>query len=383
MPDNIPDIKTLIQQMIAIPSVSCTHSGIDQSNLPIIDHLADLFEKLGFEIEIQTVDKENRKANLIASIGSGDEGLVFAGHTDTVPFNEELWNSDPFSLDEREDRLYGLGTSDMKSFFAFVIEALRDIDLNRLKQPIIILATSDEETSMAGAKAITRGHLNPARHAIIGEPTGLKPIRLHKGMMMESIRLTGLSGHSSNPALGLSALESMHQVMSNLLEWRNELQQRYNNALFKVPVPTMNFGHIHGGDNPNRICGACELQLDIRPLPGMSVTDLRQELHQRIKNTLQGVDVKIDTTPLFDGVDAMETASDAAIVKAVEKMTGSSSEAVAFGTEAPYYNRLGVESIVFGPGNIAQAHQPDEYIDVQTIDPYTEHLKKLIRTFCY
>ena len=235
---------------------------------------------------------------------------------------------------------------------------------------------------MAGAKAIAKNNINGARHAVIGEPTNMKPVRMHKGMMMESIQLTGLSGHSSNPAHGHNALEAMHAVMSNLLGWRDELQHTYKNPLFAVPVPTMNFGHIHGGDNPNRICGDCELQIDIRPLPGMSVVDLRHELHQRLSDTLEGNDIQLKTITLFDGVDAMETDREAAIVKAVEKVTGTASDAVAFGTEAPYYNRLGVESIVFGPGNIAQAHQPNEYLHLQTITPYSTALKKLIRQFC-
>ena len=200
---------------------------------------------------------------------------------------------------------------------------------------------------------------------------------------MESIQLTGLSGHSSNPAYGHNALEAMHEVMSNLLLWRNELQNQYKNPLFAVPVPTMNFGHIHGGDNPNRICGDCELQIDLRPLPGMSIVDLRHELHQRISNTLEGRNIQLKTIPLFDGVDAMETSANAEIVKIVEKLTNTTSEAVAFSTEAHYFNAMGLESIILGPGNIAQAHQPDEFIDMNTIRPFTQHLKSLIQTFCF
>jgi len=379
---NIPDIKTLIQQIIAIPSVSCTNPAIDQSNMDVIHHLADLFESLGFHIDIQPVDIDGGKANLIATIGQGDKGLVLAGHTDTVPFDGSRWNSDPFVLTERNDKLYGLGTTDMKSFFALVIEAIRGIDLSTLRQPLIILATADEETSMAGAKAIVDHGINNARHAVIGEPTNMKPVRMHKGMMMESIQLTGLSGHSSNPEHGHNALEAMHKVMGNLLRWRDELQAQYNNPLFAVPVPTLNFGHIHGGDNPNRICGACELQIDLRPLPGMSVIDLRDELHQRLSETLLDSNIRIETTSLFEGVDAMETDAETEIVVAVEKLTNSPAGAVAFGTEAPYYKQLGIDTIIFGPGNIAQAHQPDEYLEMQALTPFTHQLKTLIHKFC-
>ena len=178
--------------------------------------------------------------SLVASAGRGPDGLVLSGHTDTVPFDENRWNSDPFMLTETNGRLYGLGTADMKSFFALIIEAIRELDLSSLQQPLIILATADEETSMNGARALNAGHLQGARFALIGEPTGLKPVRMHKGMMMEAIRLTGLSGHSSNPALGHSALEAMHRVMTELLKWREEMQHANNNPLFEIPVPTMN-----------------------------------------------------------------------------------------------------------------------------------------------
>ena len=378
----LPKLPLLLQQLIAIPSISCTDPGIDQGNLAVIEQLADWFNALGFATEIQVVDAERNKANLIATIGSGNEGLVLAGHTDTVPYDANRWQFDPFNLTEDSQRYYGLGTADMKSFFALVIEAIRELDTGALKQPLIILATADEETSMSGAKALTAKHLPHARHAVIGEPTSLKPIRMHKGMMMESIQLTCLAGHSSNPDLGNSALEAMHRVMSELLEWRDELQQAYNNPLFNVPVPTMNLGHIHGGDNPNRICGHCELQIDIRPLPGMKLDELRYEIDQRLAKTLAGSGISYQTQTLFDGIEAMETAATTPIVKTVEKLTASDAEAAAYATEAPYLNDIGIDTIVLGPGHIQQAHQPDEYLALEQINPMVDILKGLIREFC-
>ena len=322
------------------------------------------------------------RANLIATIGAGNNGLVLAGHTDTVPFDDKDWNSDPFKLTEADDRLYGLGTADMKSFFAVVIEALRDLDLSKLQQPLIILATADEETSMSGARALGAGQLSGARFVLVGEPTGLKPVRIHKGMMMEAIRLTGLSGHSSNPDLGNSALEAMHKVMTELLKWRDELQAANRNPLFDVPVPTMNLGYIHGGDNPNRICGHCELQIDIRPLPGMKLEDLRVELEQRLHRSLAGTMISYETDALFDGIPAIETPADSQLVKAVERLTGRTSDAVAFSTEAPFYNDLGLETVVLGPGYIDQAHQPNEYLAVSQINPMVNLVQALVHRFC-
>jgi acetylornithine deacetylase len=377
-----PKLEELMQQLIALPSISCTSPALDRGNRDVINTLANWLDDLGFSTEILPLNDDGSKANLIASIGKGGSGLVLAGHTDTVPFDENRWNSDPFKLTEANDRLYGLGTADMKSFFALIIEAIRDLDLSSLQQPLIILATADEETSMSGARALNASHLPGARFALIGEPTGLKPVRMHKGMMMEAIRLTGLSGHSSNPALGNSALEAMHRVMTELLKWREELQNTNHNPLFDVPVPTMNLGHIHGGDNPNRICGHCELQIDIRPLPGMKLTDLRNELEQRLQKILAGTMISYETLALFEGVPAVETPADSALVKAAEKLTGASSEAVAFSTEAPFYNRLGMDSVVLGPGSINQAHQPDEYLALEQIKPTVKLIRDLVKQFC-
>ena len=382
MTATLPKLPDLLQQLIALPSISCTDPRIDQGNRAVIDQLAGWLDELGFNTEIQVIDADSNKANLIATLGSGNNGLVLAGHTDTVPYDENRWQFDPFKLTEDNQRFYGLGTADMKSFFALVIEAIRELDLAALNQPLIILATADEETSMSGARALTGQQLPNARHAVIGEPTSLKPIRMHKGMMMESIQLTGLAGHSSNPELGNSALEAMHRVMTELLKWRDELQQAYNNPLFNVPVPTMNLGHIHGGDNPNRICGHCELQIDIRPLPGMKLDDLRHEIDQRLSSTLNGSGITYQTVTLFDGIEAMETDASTPIVKAVEKLTASDAEAAAYATEAPYLNNLGIDTIVLGPGHIQQAHQPDEYLALEQIDPMVGILKGLIREFC-
>ena len=385
MTEKSPDIRYLIHQLLSTPSVSCTSPEIDQGNRPVINLLANWFDALGFQCEIQALAHQN-KANLIATLGTGNHGLVLAGHTDTVPFDDNRWQVNPFALTEKDDRFYGLGSCDMKSFFAVILEALKSIELDKIKQPLIILATADEETSMSGAKAIAK-HANQlgihnARFAVVGEPTGMQPVRMHKGMMMESIQLVGQAGHSSNPALGNNALEAMHKVINELLAWRTELQNRYNNPLFEVPVPTMNLGHIHGGDNPNRICGNCELQLDIRPLPDMKVDDLRQEMQRRLKHVLADTGIQFKTVPLFDGVDAMETKEDSELVKLAEKMTGTESQAVAFGTEAPYYNGLGLETIVMGPGSIKQAHQPDEYIETKMLNPAIEIIKQLIAHYC-
>lgn len=380
---SLPPFLDLMRGLIAAPSVSSVSPDWDESNAMVIDRLANWATDLGLRIDKRAVPGHPGKFNLLACAGTGPDGLVLAGHTDTVPCEPALWSSDPFTLTERDGRLYGLGTSDMKGFFAVVLDALRDIDLPRLRRPLTLLATADEESSMCGAQALVSEGRRIGRHAVIGEPTGLRPVRMHKGVMMEAIRIIGHSGHSSDPALGNSALEGMHRVIGELLAWRTELQARYRNPLFRVSMPTMNLGHIHGGDNPNRICGQCELHFDIRPLPGMDLEDLRGQIDRRVGHLLSGSGLAFERRPLFGGIPAAETPESADIVQAAERLTGHSAEAVAFGTEAPYLNQLGLQTIVLGPGDIDQAHQPDEYLALDRIKPAQAIVKQLVERFCY
>jgi acetylornithine deacetylase len=371
-----------IRQLIATPSVSSVSPRFDQSNRPVIDLLAGWLEDAGFAVRIEPLPDRPDKANLIATLGSGPGGLVLAGHTDTVPCDANLWRHDPFSGTVADGRIYGLGSADMKSFLALALAAARDFTARDLRQPLVILATADEESSMHGARALAAAGQPLGRHAVIGEPTGLKPVRMHKGIMMEAIRLEGRSGHSSNPALGVNALEGMYQVLGELLQWRTELQASYRNPLFEVDVPTLNLGHIHGGDNPNRICGACELHIDIRPLPGMGLEELRWALHERLGRLLADSELRLSFLPLFEGVEALETPAAAAIVQATEELTGAPAGVASFGTEGPYLNALGMETVILGPGNVECAHQPNEFLALDTLEPTLELLRGLIGRFC-
>ncbi|MEW8031553.1 MAG: acetylornithine deacetylase [Candidatus Thiodiazotropha endolucinida] len=375
-------LQGTLSRLINAASVSSVNPAWDMSNREVIEHLESWFDALGFRTEVLTIPGHPDKFNLIASAGQGNEGLVLSGHTDTVPFDEAKWHSDPLKLQERDGRFYGMGSADMKGFFAVIIEAIREVPLQHLKQPLVIIATADEESTMCGAKSLTDLHRRLGRHAIIGEPTDMKPVRQHKGISMESIRINGRSGHSSDPSLGVNALDAMYQVLGEVIQWRSELQQRYQNQAFKVAFPTLNLGHIHGGDNPNRICGQCELQFDLRPLPGMSLDNLRGELRQRLSQRLHDADLNWELTPVFDGIPAMETPREAAIVQAVEQLTGAESGAVAFGTEGPFFNSMGMQTVICGPGSIEQAHQPDEYLPLKHIQPAINLIQSLIRQFC-
>src|SRR5690606_11770927 len=377
----LPSLKAQFAALLQTPSISCTQPEHDQSNLAVIQLLAGWLSELGFDCRIQPIADAPGKANLIASLGTGPGGLVLAGHTDTVPCNPERWQHDPFALTEADGRWYGLGSCDMKGFFPLIIEAVRALD-RPLSRPLIILATADEESAMGGAQALVADDLLGARHAVIGEPTGLQPIRVHKGILMERVDITGQAGHSSDPGLGRNAIEAMHRVIGELLELRSGWQRQWTNPLFSVPTPTLNLGCIHGGDNPNRICGQCALEFDLRPLPGMDPDELRTSIAQRLQVVAEEHGVTIDYRPLFPGVAPLDTPASAELVRACEQLTGYGAGSVAFATEGPYLNQLGLQTVILGPGDIAQAHQPDEYLAMDRIEPMVKVLRELIGRFC-
>jgi len=375
-------ILSHLRQLVGTSSVSSTDPGWDQGNRAVVELLADWLADMGFHTEIQAVCADGSKANLIATLGSGPGGLVLSGHTDTVPYDDGLWQSDPLGLTERDNRLYGLGSTDMKGFFPLAIAAASAFQGTPLKQPLIILATADEESSMNGARALAAAGHPRARAAIIGEPTGLRPVRMHKGMMMESVRVTGRAGHSSNPTLGNSALEAMYAVMGDLIHFRRELGERYGNELFEVAFPSLNLGCIHGGDSPNRICGSAELHFDLRMTPNGDNETVRAEIEQRMSRIAGQYSLDISLQSLIENIAPFEQAADCELVRMAEKLTGHRAESVAFATEAPFLQQLGMETIVMGPGSIDLAHQPDEYLEMSQIQPCVALLQQCIRHYC-
>jgi len=375
----------MIASLVAVPTVSSARPELDRPNGPAIDLLATWLTDLGFRIDMVDVprasDAHASKRNLVATLGDGPDGLAFSGHMDTVPYDVDRWTHDPFVLREADGRLYGLGVADMKAFFAIVVEAVRALDGAKLAKPIVVVATADEESTMAGARTLVARGIPRARHAVIGEPTGLRPARAHKGVMMEQIVVRGRSGHSSDPSLGASAIEAMHRVIAALLAWRDELAEAHRDPSFSVPVPTLNLGSIRGGDAPNRIAAECELWIDIRPLPGMEAAALREELGRRVQGAVArtGCDARVHSGQR--GVPPFSTSRDTEIVRAVEELTGHEARSVLFGTEAPYWTELGMDTVVIGPGDIEQAHQPDEFLALERIDPTIELLTRLMHRF--
>ncbi|OBX02173.1 acetylornithine deacetylase [Gallibacterium genomosp. 1] len=379
---NLPDFLSLYSQLIEIPTISSTDNPkLDHSNQPLIEKLASWLHDLGFKVDILPIAGSNYKFNLLATYGEGAGGLLLAGHSDTVPFDAGRWQFDPFKLTEKDGRFYGLGSADMKGFFAFIVDTLRNMDLTKLQKPLRILATADEETTMLGARTFVQHAEIRPDCAIIGEPTSLQPVRAHKGHFGDSVTVIGRSGHSSDPEKGVNAIEIMHQATAHLIELRNELKAKFHNDFFAVPYPTMNFGSIHGGDAVNRICGCCELQFDIRPLPNMGLESLDEMVQEKLQPLIEQYGDMIQIKHLHDGIPGYECSHKAEIVAVVEKLLGKPCVSANYCTEAPFIQQL-CPTLVLGPGSIEQAHQPDEFLSAEYIQPTKALLEKLIRHFC-
>ena len=380
----LPTPVEMLNTLVGEPSISCVDAARDQTNLRVVEHLATWLEDLHFAVEVLPLPGKPGKGNLIARRDGRKQddggGLVLAGHTDTVPCDEALWQQDPFQLAERDAKFYGLGTCDMKGFFPLALAAAAHHAQSRFERPLTIVATADEESSMDGARYLAKRGVPKAAAAIIGEPTNMQPVYAHKGFAALSIAVTGSSGHSSNPALGDNALEAMHRVMSALLVFRKELAERHVDSSFTVASSTMNFGCLHAGDNPNRICGHAELKIDLRLLPGMDTAAIIDELRSRVETASGATPVTVE--PLIAPIASYRTPPDGRLVGMLEALSGKPARAVAFATEAPFFQSLGMETVVFGPGSIDQAHQPNEFLDGAQLRPMEDALTELIAAYC-
>ena len=377
----LPNTIAMLRTLVGEPSTSSIAASRDQSNLAVINHLANWLESLKFAVNVLPLPNKGGKANLIATLGSGEGGLVLSGHTDTVPCDEKHWDTDPYTLTEIDSVVHGLGSCDMKGFFPIALEAASLFRSEKLNKPLTILATSDEESSMAGARQLLRDGRPKADFAIIGEPTGLQPIIAHKGVLALSIVIEGSGGHASNPSLGCNALDTMQAVIADLLIYRQELASTYTDPTFEINIPTLNLGCLHAGDSPNRICETAELQIDVRLMPGMEIDELATTIQHRLVETIASHGTRLSITRINE-MPAYQTSGDGDLARTLASLCGRPPGTVAFGTEAPFLQSLGMETVVFGPGSINQAHQPNEYLDLNQLSPARETLEKVIEHYC-
>ncbi|SMX34343.1 acetylornithine deacetylase [Actibacterium lipolyticum] len=375
------ETQTILADLVGFPTVS------SDSNFAMVAYLANRLSDIGARIEVLT-DDSGQKANLFATLGpEGNGGIVLSGHTDVVPVADQDWSSDPFSLRENDGRLYGRGTCDMKGFIAAALAMAPTYAKANLRRPLHFALTYDEEVGCLGGQALvaeleSRG-IRPDI-AIIGEPTEMKIIEAHKGCCEYTVNFQGLDGHSSDPAQGVNAAEYAARYVIRLLELREALKTRAPaDSPFKPPFTTLNVGSIQGGVARNVIAAKAMVEWEMRPVQAGDAEFVKSEIAQYCEDVLlpamQAVHAGADiTTQVIGEVPGLEPMSDSAARQLLSELTGQNSAlTVPFGTEAGLFQKIGISAVVCGPGAIAQAHKPDEFITTAQLDQCLSMLAKL------
>lgn len=371
----------LLGRLISFPTVS------PDSNLAMIGDLADRLETCGARVDLFH-DDTGAKANLFATIGpDAPGGIVLSGHSDVVPVADQDWTSDPFVMIRRDDRLFGRGACDMKGFIAASVVMAEKYAALDLKRPVHFAFTYDEETGCIGAR-----HLVPALRAkgyapsiaIIGEPTQMQVIEGHKGCCEYTARFTGLEGHGSDPGAGVNAAEYAVRYVGRLLELRQDLISRTpSNSRFEPPWTTLNIGRISGGVAHNVIVGKAEVDWEMRPVQQSDLAYVKDQIGSYVETQLlpamrqvcPDADIKIET---IGEVDGLEPLSENAARDLVAGLLGANgADLVPFGTEAGLFQEMGMDVVVCGPGSIAQAHKPDEYVSLDQLEACLGMLDRL------
>lgn len=369
------DLVPLLQALVRIDSTSTRPNG----------HVLDLLEAElrphGFELRrSRWTDAEGvPKENLICRRGPEHAGgLAFIGHTDCVPFDPE-WK-EALAAPLRDGLVFGRGTADTKGFLAAAVTAAGRTAAGKV--PLTLLFTADEEVGCLGAKqALAEGRIHP-RHAIVGEPTSLVPVRAHKGYCAVEVEVRGVEGHSAYPEVGASAIHATGKLFGELEKIGLELKKKPDPA-FDPPYTTWNVGVIEGGKARNIIAGSCRFSYEWRPLPGQDPRRALRLLEEACARLAEqsGGRITVDIAPLRVDAAAV-TPPDAEIVRFLEGESGNKSTTVPFGTELPEVASMGAEGVVFGPGDIRVAHRTGEHVAVAELEKAADILTRAIERFC-
>jgi acetylornithine deacetylase len=369
------DPVPLLQALVGIDTTS------SRTNRPALDLLEAEARRLGFETRRMTwLDAAGvEKGNLVCRRGpDAPGGLALVGHTDCVPFDPE-WK-EALRGEVRDGRLVGRGSADTKGFLAAALAAAE-----RARggvAPLTLLFTADEEVGCLGAKQLlAEGRVHP-RHAIVGEPTRLTPVRAHKGYCAVEVTLSGIEGHSAYPDLGASAIHAMGRLWPEIEAVGAELA-RETDAAFAPPYTTWNVGVVQGGKARNIVAGECRFTYEWRPLPGQDPRRALRLVEDACGRLVaaSGGRIKASVAPLRTDAAAV-TPPEAGIVRFLEAESGNASTTVPFGTELPEVIGMGAEACVFGPGDIRVAHRTGEFVEVAELERAAAILARAIERFC-
>lgn len=375
----------MIRALVGFPTVS------RDSNLELIDYLRDYLESFGADLRL-TYDNDRRKANLFATLGQGDGGIVLSGHTDVVPVEGQPWDSDPFTLRVEDARLYGRGTADMKSFIACVLAAVPMFMERGLRVPLHLAFSYDEEVGCLGVGRLiddlTREGIRP-RACIVGEPTLMRPVIAHKGKKSFRCTVKGLAGHSAYAPHGVNAVEYAADAVAFLRGMARRYRERgpYDRG-FDVAHTTVHTGVIQGGTALNVIPHECVFDFEFRHLPGDDPGRALAEFENYIRTTLEPEMRKVHPEAGFlveplSGIPMLETSPESEVVALVQELSGEREfSKVSFGTEASFFQHAGIPTVVCGPGSIEQAHKPNEYVTLEQVGKCDAFLRRLADRIC-
>jgi len=377
-----PNTLKILSDLIKFPTISGT------SNLKLIEYCEKRLNKLG-ATSFKTINESTQQANLFSTLNGGKklngDGIILSGHTDVVPAATKEWSSDPYIAREKDNKIYGRGSCDMKGFIACTLAMAPLFASSNLKKPIHFSYTYDEETACLGAPVmlddLKKRKINFSA-CIIGEPTSMKAITAHKGYNEYITEFTGLSGHASDPEHGVSAVEYAIRYSNKLMELRDELKKRKQKKnVFSPPYSTLQIGKINGGIGTNVIADKCTLDWEARPIAQEDGEFINKNIDSYAEKTLlpemRKIYPKSNIKKITVGeVVGFDEKAGSEAVDLVCNLTGDNSkDVVSFGTEAGLFQEFGISTVVCGPGSIEQAHTVDEYI---TFDQLKLCLKMLI-----
>lgn len=368
-------LVTLLRELVAIDSTST------RTNLPIIEALQKQLVALGFSSEVQRYrdDAGVEKANLIGQLGEGFPELALVGHSDCVPF-DATW-TEALTLTERDGKLYGRGACDTKAFIACALTAASRTK-GKLKKPLMLIFTADEELGCVGAKKLLEAGKGKTKRAIIGEPTSLRPIRANKGYCLAEIEVQGKEGHSAYPDTGASAIFRGARLLGRIEKYAKGPLREQTHPDFVPAFGTLNVGMASGGKAKNVIPGQMKMTLEWRPLPNQSTEFVLKAVEQMIEECKAEEPGFVATVRPLRMDRGYDTAADADVVTFLEKASGKRTDTVSFGTEGPQLSALGAVPVVFGPGDITVAHQTGEFVPVDELHRAAEILESAVLHFC-
>ncbi|HTV44492.1 MAG TPA: acetylornithine deacetylase [Stellaceae bacterium] len=347
------------------------------SNLALIGFVRDYLDNLGVASEL-IFDETGHKANLYAKLGPAEiGGIMLSGHTDVVPVDGQDWHSDPFTLLARDDRLFGRGTADMKGFVAIVLALLPQLVGRKLRLPIHLALSYDEEVGCRGVRrliAAIADRPDRPRLCIVGEPTLMQPVTGHKGKRSFRCRVRGFEAHSALAHQGVNAIEAAAEMIALLKAMaRRRREAGPFDPDYTPPYTTIQTGVIHGGTALNIVPRDCSFDFEFRLLPGedpeAGIAELRDFALRHLLPEMRAIrpEAAIDFEEL-SAFPGLATGDDAEITRLVTALTGANGTAkVSFGTEGGLFQNAGIATVVCGPGSIEQAHKPDEFVDLEQI----------------